>query len=194
MTLRQWTTPFLIAASLSMGLAHAHADAAHVKADAAWARASVPGQQATGAFMRLTAEEPLRLVGVESPAAGVAEVHEMKMEGDVMRMRAIDGLDLPKGVAVDLKPGGYHVMLQQLKSPLLKDSQVPITLVFKDAKGETSRLSLQVPGRCGIGCAGRRAWRTRRTCRPLPLSFLSSTGFVRSGPCMTCDGLGVCLG
>src|SRR5260221_175469 len=112
MTLRQWTTPFLIAASLSMGLAHAHADAAHVKADAAWARASVPGQQATGAFMRLTAEEPLRLVGVESPAAGLAEVHEMKMEGDVMRMRAIDGLDLPKGVAVDLKPGGYHVMLQ----------------------------------------------------------------------------------
>ena len=154
MTLRQWTTPFLIAASLSMGLAHVHADAAHVKADAAWARASVPGQQATGAFMRLTAEEPLRLVGVESPAAGVAEVHEMKMEGDVMRMRAIDGLDLPKGVAVDLKPGGYHVMLQQLKSPLLKDSQVPITLVFKDAKGETSRLSLQVPVRAMAPGAG----------------------------------------
>src|SRR5256885_11052214 len=66
MTLRQWTTPFLIAASLSMGLAHAHADAAHVKADAAWARASVPGQQATGAFMRLTAEEPLRLVDRKS--------------------------------------------------------------------------------------------------------------------------------
>ncbi len=78
----------------------------------------------------------------------------MKMEGDVMRMRAIDGLDLPKGVAVDLKPGGYHVMLQQLKSPLLKDSQVPITLVFKDAKGETSRLSLQVPVRAMAPGAG----------------------------------------
>lgn len=147
MTLRQWTTPFLMAATLSLGLAHAHPDAAHVKADAAWARASVPGQQATGAFMRLTAEEPLRLVGVETSVAGVAEVHEMKMEGDVMRMRAIDGLDLPKGVPVELKPGGYHVMLMQLKGPLLKDSQVPVTLVFKDAKGETSRLNLQLPVR-----------------------------------------------
>ena len=97
--------------------------------------------------MRLTAEEPLKLVAVETTAAGVAEVHEMKMEGDVMRMRAIESLDLPKGVAVELKPGGYHLMLQQLKGPLVKDTQVPITLVFKDAKGEQSRLSLQVPVR-----------------------------------------------
>lgn len=125
--------------------AWAHADAAHVTAEGAWARASVPGQQATGAFVRLTAKEPLRLVGVETPAAGVAEVHEMKMEGDVMRMRAIDSLELPQGVAVELKPGGYHIMLQQLKAPLLKDTQVPITLVFTDSKGATSRLHLQVP-------------------------------------------------
>ena len=75
--------------------------------------------------MRLTAEEPLKLVGVETSAAGVAEVHEMKMEGDVMRMRAIDSLDLPKGVAVDLKPGGYHLMLQQLKAPLVRTARCP---------------------------------------------------------------------
>ena len=97
--------------------------------------------------MRLTAQEPLKLVGVETSAAAVAEVHEMKMDGDVMRMRAIEALELPKGVAVDLKPGGYHLMLQQLKAPLVKDTQVPITLVFKDAKGAVSRLSLQVPVR-----------------------------------------------
>jgi hypothetical protein len=97
--------------------------------------------------MRLTAQEPLKLVGVETTAAAVAEVHEMKMEGDVMRMRAIEALDLPQGVAVDLKPGGYHLMLQQLKAPLVKDSQVPVTLVFKDAKGAVSRLSLQLPVR-----------------------------------------------
>ncbi|WP_370680734.1 copper chaperone PCu(A)C [Comamonas sp. GB3 AK4-5] len=125
--------------------AWAQSDAAPVAVEQAWARASVPGQQATGAFMRLTAKEPLQLVGVETPAAAVAEVHEMKMEGDVMRMRAIASLDLPQGVAVELKPGGYHLMLQQLKSPLLKDTQVPITLVFKNAKGVLSRLSLQVP-------------------------------------------------
>ena len=127
------------------GAVHAHPDAAHVVAEGAWARASVPGQQASGAFVRLTAKEPLRLVGVETPVAGVAEVHEMKMEGDVMRMRAIESLELPQGVPVDLKPGGYHIMLQQLKAPLLKDTQVPITLVFTDGKGATSRLHMQVP-------------------------------------------------
>ena len=126
-------------------MAMAHPDAAHVEAHNAWARATVPGQQGTGAFMVLTAKEPLRLVGVESPAAAVAEVHEMKMEGDVMRMRAIESIELPQGVPVELKPGGYHLMLQQLKAPLVKDSQVPVTLVFKDGKGETSRLHLQVP-------------------------------------------------
>lgn len=146
----------LLGSLVVSGAAWAHADAAHVKVENAWARASVAGQQASGAFMRLTAQEPLKLVGVESPAAAVAEVHEMKMEGDVMRMRAIDSLDLPKNVAVELKPGGYHLMLQQLKAPLVKDTQVPVTLVFKDAKGAESRLSLQVPVRMSApaGAAG----------------------------------------
>lgn len=146
----------LLGSLMVSGAAWAHADAAHVKVENAWARASVAGQQASGAFMRLTAQEPLKLVGVESPAAAVAEVHEMKMEGDVMRMRAIESLDLPKDVAVDLKPGGYHLMLQQLKLPLVKDTQVPVTLVFKDAKGAESRLSLQVPVRMSApaGAAG----------------------------------------
>ena len=141
------TAVMALGSLLISGMAWAHPDAAHVKVENAWARASVPGQQASGAFMRLTAEEPLKLVGVETSAAGVAEVHEMKMEGDVMRMRAIESLDLPKGVAVDLKPGGYHLMLQQLKAPLVKDSQVSVTLIFKDAKGEQSRLNLQLPVR-----------------------------------------------
>ena len=155
MNMRRFTVLALGSLMVS-GAALAHADAAHVKADNVWARASVQGQQASGAFMRLTAQEPLKLVGVETSAAAVAEVHEMKMDGDVMRMRAIEALELPKGVAVDLKPGGYHLMLQQLKAPLVKDTQVPITLVFKDAKGAVSRLSLQVPVRMAApaGAAG----------------------------------------
>jgi len=72
-------------------------------------------------------------------------VHEMKMEGDVMKMRAVPALDLPAGKAVDLKPGGFHVMLMDLKAPLAKGSTVPLTLVFKDAKGAESKLQLQVP-------------------------------------------------
>ena len=110
-----------------------------------WVRASVPGQQATGAFMRITAKEPMQLVGVSTPVAGVAEVHEMKMEGDVMRMRPAGPVDLPVGRAFELKPGGYHIMLQDLKKPLQAGANVPITLVFRNAKGAESRLEVHAP-------------------------------------------------
>ena len=105
----------------------------------------MPGQKGTGAFMTLTAAQGARLVGASSPAAGVTEVHEMKLDGDVMRMRAVPVLELPAGKPVELKPGGYHVMLLDLKAPLAKDSTVPLTLTFKDAKGTESRLDLTVP-------------------------------------------------
>ena len=123
----------------------AWAQTAAVKVEGAWARASVQGQKATGAFMRLTAQDGARLVRAESPAAGITEVHEMKMEGDIMKMRAVPALDLPAGRTVELKPGGYHVMLLDLKAPLAKDSTVPLTLVFQDAKGVESKLNLTVP-------------------------------------------------
>jgi len=139
-----WLSCALLSACFSAPV-WAHPEAAHVHAVNAWARASVQGQQATGAFMQLTAQEPLRLVGVETSAAEVGEIHEMKMDGDVMRMRAMEGLDLPKGQMVELKPGGYHLMFQQLKAPLQEGTEVPVTLVFKDAKGEESRLHLQLP-------------------------------------------------
>ena len=113
----------------------------------AWARATVQGQKASGAFMKLSAKDGTRLIGVSSPVAGVAEVHEMKMDGDVMRMRAIAGLDLPAGQTVELKPGGYHVMLLDLKTALRKDSSVPLTLIFKDAKGAESKVEVSLPVR-----------------------------------------------
>lgn len=116
-----------------------------VHVEGAWARATVPGQKATGAFMTLTAPEATQLVGASSPAAGVTEVHEMAMQGDVMRMRAIDVLPLPAGQAVTLKPGGYHIMLLDLKAPLAKDTTVPVKLTFKDAKGVESTQELTLP-------------------------------------------------
>jgi copper(I)-binding protein len=131
--------------SLALGGVAAWAQTAAVQVDGAWARATVQGQKGTGAFMSLTAKDATRLVGVSSPVAGVAEVHEMKMEGDVMKMRALPSLDLPAGKKVDLKPGGYHLMLMDLKAPLAKDSTVPVTLLFKDAKGVESRLELKLP-------------------------------------------------
>lgn len=127
----------------------------------AWARTSVQGQKATGAFMTITAKDGAKLMGASTPVAGVAEVHEMKMDGDIMRMRAVTGgLDLPAGKAVELKPGGYHVMLMDLKAALPKDTIVPLTLVFKDAKGVESKIELKVPvstaapgAKSGVGAA-----------------------------------------
>ena len=97
------TTPFkTLAAALLLAATTTHALAQDaVKVEGAWARASVPGQKATGAFMTLTAPAATQLVGVSSPAAGVAEVHEMAMQGDVMKMRAIESLALPAGQQVD---------------------------------------------------------------------------------------------
>lgn len=112
----------------------------------AWVRSSVSGQKATGAFMKITAKDGAKLVGAASPAAGVVEVHEMKMEGDVMKMRAVaGGLDLPAGKTVELKPGGYHIMLMDLKAALAKDSSLALTLLLKDAKGVESKVELKVP-------------------------------------------------
>jgi len=128
------------------GLFAQAASAQTVDVQGAWARATVPGQKATGAFMKLTAKDGTKLVSVSTPAAGVSEVHEMKMDGDVMKMRAVQGgLDLPAGKAVELKPGGYHVMLMDLKAPLPKDSTVALTLVFKNAKGVETKQEVTLP-------------------------------------------------
>ena len=126
-----------------------------VDVQGAWARATVQGQKATGAFMKLTATSGARLVSVSSPVAGVAEVHEMKMNGDVMQMRAVQGgLELPAGKAVELKPGGFHLMLMDLKMPLLKDTTVPLTLVFKDNKGVEFKTELKVPVSLAVPAGG----------------------------------------
>jgi copper(I)-binding protein len=117
-----------------------------VSVQSAWARATVQGQKATGAFMTLTAKTATTLVGVSTRVAGVAEVHEMKMDNNVMQMRALhDGLALPAGKSVALQPGGFHVMLMDLKLPLQKDTTIPLTLRFKDAKGVESSLDIKVP-------------------------------------------------
>jgi copper(I)-binding protein len=84
-------------------------------------------------------------VGVSSPVAGVAEVHEMKMDGNVMKMSAVPAIDLPAGKSVSLQPGGYHVMLMDLKGPLAKDTSVTITLKFKDSKGVLSQQEVKLP-------------------------------------------------
>ncbi len=116
-----------------------------VNVEDAWVRGTVAQQEATGAFMRLTADKDARLVSASSPVAGVVEIHEMAMEKDVMRMRAIPGLELPAGKTVELKPGGYHVMLMDLKQTIKAGDTVPLTLVFEDASKNRTTQQGQAP-------------------------------------------------
>ena len=120
-----------------------------------WVRATVAKQTATGAFMQITAATDTKLVDVKSSAAGIAEIHEMKLENNVMKMRAVDEVVLPAGKMVELKPGGYHVMLMDLKAQVKTGDTIPLTLVFegKDRKRET--VELKVPARSLTGAAGR---------------------------------------
>jgi copper(I)-binding protein len=127
-----------------MAFASAAASAQTTVKDA-WVRGTVEPQKATGAFMQITSAQGGRLVSAKSPVAGVTEVHEMTMDGNVMKMRAMPALELPAGKAVELKPGGYHVMLMDLKQPLKSGESVPLTLVVEGQDGKRETLELKVP-------------------------------------------------
>jgi copper(I)-binding protein len=120
---------------------------ANVEVKDAWLRATVAQQKATGAFMQLTAKADTRVVQASSPIAGVVEIHEMAMDKDVMKMRAVPTLALPAGKAVELKPGGYHVMLMDLKGPVKAGDVVPVTLVLESKDGLRSTLEVKATAR-----------------------------------------------
>lgn len=114
--------------------------AADIEVKDAWARATVPGQHASGAFMTLTSAKGAVLVGGSSPVAKSLEIHEMKHEGDVMKMRAIPKLELPAGKAVELT-GAYHVMLMGLNKELKAGDKVPLTLTIEQ-QGKQENVSI----------------------------------------------------
>ncbi|MDO9504563.1 MAG: copper chaperone PCu(A)C [Hydrogenophaga sp.] len=138
----------IIIATLLSLTASAWAQApANVEVKDAWVRATVAQQKATGAFMQLTAQADTRVVQASSPIAGVVEIHEMAMDKDVMKMRAVPALALPAGKTVELKPGGYHVMLMDLKGPVKAGDVVPVTLVLEGKDGQRSTLEVKATAR-----------------------------------------------
>ncbi|WP_370262647.1 copper chaperone PCu(A)C [Limnobacter sp.] len=114
-----------------------------VSVSGAWVRATVGEQDATGAYFTLNSEQALTLVGVASPAAEVAEVHEMRMDGDIMRMRKADRLDIKPGEALELKPGGYHVMLMVLNGPIEPGQEIELSLQFEKPDGSTLEMPVK---------------------------------------------------
>lgn len=114
-----------------------------------WARATPPTAESGGGFLVITntGTTPDRLIAVKSPAADKVEIHEMKMDGNIMRMREVEkGIEIPPGATVELKPGGFHVMFMGLKAPFAKDAKVPATLVFEKAGNIDVELVVQAMG------------------------------------------------
>jgi copper(I)-binding protein len=129
---------------LGWALLAAGAQAQPVEVKDAWIRGTVDGQKATGAFMSLTSRSPARLIAAASPAAGVAEIHSTRMEGGVMRMVAVDGIELPANRTLKLAPGGYHLMLTDLKRPFKAGDRVPLKLTFELAGKKRATIELDV--------------------------------------------------
>jgi periplasmic copper chaperone A len=118
----------------------------------AWVRPTVGEQDATGAYLTITSQEPLTLIGVASPAAEIAEVHEMKMDGDIMRMRMAQRIELKAGEPLELKPGGYHLMLMSLTAPIQAGQEIELSLQFEKADG--SKIEMPVKALAGQNAAG----------------------------------------
>jgi copper(I)-binding protein len=116
---------------------------AQVEVREAWIRATVPSAKSSGLFMQIASRQDAQLVEVRSGVAGTAEIHQMTMEGQLMRMHPVDAIALPAGQAVKLAAGGYHIMLMGLKRQLKQGETVPVTLVIRN-KGKDTTIALDV--------------------------------------------------
>ncbi len=133
-------------------LAMQSAWAANVSVTDVWARATMPGQKVSGAYMQIASDADARLVAASSPVVPRVEVHEMKMDGDVMRMREVKAIELPRGKTVSLAPGGYHIMLMNLAKPIAAGDVIPLTLVIEsDGKRQTVEVKAEARAPMGGG-------------------------------------------
>ncbi len=140
--------PLLPSLLAAFAFATASSAFAHVTVSNPWARATVAQQQASGVFLELrSAHDDAQLVGVKTDAASSAEVHEMRMQDNVMKMRAVPSVNLPSGQTVTLKPGGYHIMLMGLKKPLVAGENVELTLDVVHADGAKESIAVTAPVR-----------------------------------------------
>jgi periplasmic copper chaperone A len=141
-----------LAVLLLVGTAAAQSSSLDVKN--AWARAT-PGKAEIGAaYLTIESAVPDRLTGVSTPVAAKAELHEMTMQGDIMRMRSLAAIDLPAGRAVVLKPGGTHIMFTGLKAPLRAGESFPLTLEFEKAGRREVTVTIEKAGAMGPEHAG----------------------------------------
>jgi periplasmic copper chaperone A len=117
---------------LSLSLGGLTAAWSNVTVKEPWVRATLDGQKTTGAFMKLSSTKNMQLVSVKSSVAKMLEIHQMKMEGDVMKMRSVRSLAVKANETLALNPGGYHIMMKDLNQKIEAGQSVPLTLTLKD--------------------------------------------------------------
>ena len=122
-----------------LGLVAGLAFAGDVEITDIWSRATAPGQKVAGVYFDIESKRGAKLVGAQTSLTDRAELHIMSMDDGVMRMRQVESVDLPPGETVKFKPGGYHVMLLDLKRPLEPGTKVVLTLLVEDEKQEITR-------------------------------------------------------
>jgi copper(I)-binding protein len=120
---------------------------AQTQVDDAWVRATVAGQQATGAFMTITASSDSKLLSAQSPVAKTVQIHQSTMKNDVMSMQPVEFVALPAGKAVTLDPHNYHIMLIDLVGQVKEGDKVPLTLTVENAKGEKETIKVEAKAR-----------------------------------------------
>lgn len=134
--------------ALAGGMLHAQdLKAGAITVQHPYARATAAGQATGGGFLTLVNEGGAdRLLSASADVAVTVQLHEMKMQGDVMKMREVDGIDLPAGQTVEFKPGGFHVMFIGLKAPLKAGGSFPMTLKFQRAGELKVDVQVEAPG------------------------------------------------
>lgn len=113
----------------------------------AWVKTTVPGGRVSAAYMSIKSAKPLKLVKVETPVAGIVELHNISMKDGVMEMKAVDAVDIPANRSVDLKPGGLHVMLMKVAQPINTGDNVPLVLTFESASKKSVVVKLDATAR-----------------------------------------------
>ncbi len=116
--------------------------ASDVKVTDAWSRATAPGQDSAMVEAVITSKKAAQLVNVACKDATTSELHSMVMEGEMMKMRQVDAIELPAGKAVDLGEAGYHLMLVGLKNPLVAGKKTHCEMIVRGADGKDTKVQL----------------------------------------------------
>jgi len=141
----------VVALGLSFSVQAQEAKVGSIKVEQAYTRATVPGQQVAGGFMKIENKGggTDQLISASSPAAGEVQLHEMAMEGNVMKMRQVKDIPVPAGGSVELKPGGLHLMFMNIKAPLSAGESVPVKLKFAKAGEVEVKMPVNAMGQAG---------------------------------------------